>query len=75
MTGNPDDYLSDSLFHGLRTLLGARVVDFPKRDISYRSYPHVDQLYGRGFTLSGLLEDEPIDRRLVMTARGRAATT
>jgi hypothetical protein len=35
----------------------------------------VDQLYGRGFTLSGLLEDEPIDRRLVMTARGRAATT
>lgn len=66
LTGNTDDYLSDSLFHGLRTLLGARVVDFPKRDISYRSYPHVDRLYGRGFTLYGLLEDEPVDRRLVM---------
>jgi hypothetical protein len=66
LTGNTDDYLSDSLFHGLRTLLGARVVDFPKRDISYRSYPHVERLYGRGFTLYGLLEDEPIDRRLAM---------
>lgn len=66
LTGNTDDYLSDGLFHGLRTLLGSRVVDFPKRDISYRSYPHVDRLYGRGFTLYGLLEDEPVDRRLVM---------
>lgn len=66
LTGNTDDYLSDSLFHGLRTLLGSRVVDFPKRDISYRSYPHVEQLYGRGFTLYGLLEDEPVDRRLAM---------
>jgi hypothetical protein len=66
LTGNTDDYLSDGLFHGLRTLLGSRVVDFPKRDISYRSYPYVDRLYGRGFTLYGLLEDEPVDRRLVM---------
>jgi hypothetical protein len=64
LTGNTDDYLSDSLFHGLRSVLGPRVVDFPKRDISYRSYPHVDRLYGHGFTLYGLLEDEPIDRRL-----------
>jgi hypothetical protein len=66
LTGDTDDYLSDSLFHGLRTLLGGRVVDFPKRDISYRSYPHVDRLYGRGFTLYGLLDDEPVDRRLAM---------
>jgi hypothetical protein len=66
LTGNTEDYLSDSLFHGLRTLLGARVVDFPKRDISYRSYPHVERLYGRGFTLYGLLDDVPVDRRLVM---------
>jgi hypothetical protein len=66
LTGNTDDYLSDSLFHGLRTLLGPSVVDFPKRDISYRSYPHVEQLYGRGFTLYGLLEEEDVDRRLVM---------
>jgi hypothetical protein len=66
LTGDTDDYLSDSLFHGLRTLLGARVVDFPKREISYRTYPHVEQLYGRGFTLYGLLDDEPVDRRLAV---------
>jgi hypothetical protein len=66
LTGDTDDYLSDSLFHGLRTLLGPQVVDFPKRVISYRSYPDVDGLYGRGFTLYGLLEDEPIERRLAM---------
>jgi hypothetical protein len=66
LTGNTDDYLSDSLFHGLRTVLGPAVVDFPKRDISYRSYPHVERLYGHGFTLYGLLEEEDIDRRLPM---------
>jgi hypothetical protein len=66
LTGDTDDYLSDSLFHGLRTVLGARVVDFPKREISYGSYPHLEQVYGRGFTLYGLLEDEPVDRRLAL---------
>ena len=65
-TGNTDDYLSDSLFHGLRTILGPSVVDFPKRDISYRSYPHPEQLYGRGFTLYGLLEDIELDRRIAV---------
>jgi hypothetical protein len=66
LTGNTDDYLSDSLFHGLRSLLGARVVDFPKRDVSYRTYPHPESLYGRGFTLYALLDDIEVDRRLVM---------
>lgn len=66
LTGDTDDYLSDSLFHGLRAILGPRVVDFPKREISYRSYPDVERLYGRGFTLYGLLDDEPVDRRLAM---------
>jgi hypothetical protein len=45
-------------------VLGPAVVDFPKRDISYRSYPDVDGLYGHGFTLYGLLEDGEVDRRL-----------
>jgi hypothetical protein len=66
LTSNTEDYLSNSLFHGLRTLLGERVVDFPKSEISYRTYPHLDRIYGRGFTLYGLLEDLPIDRTLVM---------
>jgi hypothetical protein len=28
VTSNNEDYLSNGLFHGLRTVLGARVVDF-----------------------------------------------
>jgi hypothetical protein len=66
LTSNTEDYLSNSLFHGLRTLLGERVVDFPKSEISYRTYPHLHRIYGRGFTLYGLLEDLPIDRTLVV---------
>jgi hypothetical protein len=66
LTSNTEDYLSNSLFHGLRTLLGERVVDFPKSEISYRTYPHLDRIYGRGFTLYGLLEDLPLDRTLVV---------
>jgi hypothetical protein len=65
-TSNTEDYLSNSLFHGLRTVLGERVVDFPKSEISYRTYPHLDRIYGCGFTLYGLLDDLPIDRTLVM---------
>jgi hypothetical protein len=66
LTSNTEDYLSNSLFHGLRLLLGDRVVDYPKSEISYRTYPHLDRIYGRGFTLYGLLEDLPIDRTLVL---------
>jgi hypothetical protein len=71
VTSNTEDYLSNSLFHGLRTLFGDRVVDYPKSEISYRSYPHLDRIYGRGFTLYGLLDDIPVDRTLVLD-RARA---
>jgi hypothetical protein len=66
LTSNIEDYLSDSLFHGLRTVLGEAVLDFPKKEILYRTYPHVARLYGRGFTLYGLLEDPALDRQLSM---------
>jgi hypothetical protein len=66
LTSNIEDYPSDSPFHGLRTILGDSVLDFPKKDTSYRSYPHLRGLYGHGFTLYGLLEDLPMDRRLAM---------
>jgi hypothetical protein len=66
LTSNTEDYLSDSLFHGLRTILGDRVLDFPKNEISYRSYPRLREIYGHGFTLYGLLDDLPLDRTLVM---------
>jgi hypothetical protein len=68
-----EDYLADGLFHGLRGLVGADVVDFPKIDFAYETYPveRRDELYGRGFTLYGLLPDIPVDRHRVMI-RARA---
>jgi hypothetical protein len=44
---------------------------FPKKEIRYRTYPHVARLYGRGFALYGLLEDLALDRLLAM-GRARA---
>ena len=68
---NCADYLADSVFHGLRSLLGESVVDYPKCEILYRNYiskykqqAKIGQsvLYGLGFTLYGLLDDIYIDR-------------
>ena len=60
-----EDYLADSLLHGLRGLLGADVVDYPKAEFMYRSYPRErrSSLYGHGFTLYCLLEDIDVDRQ------------
>jgi hypothetical protein len=59
-----EDYVADSLFHGLRTLLGPLAVDHPKRDFLYDTFPvkRRSQLYGRGFSIYGLLADVPVDR-------------
>ena len=60
---NQWDYLTDSLFHGLRTLLGAGFVDVFKRH-----YMYVDGRaaaarsgfveYGRGFSYAWALQDD-----------------
>jgi hypothetical protein len=67
---NPNyvDYLADGLFHGLRTTLGADVVDFPKAEPMYRSHSpeRRDRLRGHGFTLYGLLDDIDVDRHAVL---------
>lgn len=70
LRGNVEDYLGDSLLHGLRTVLGAHCVDFPKAETLYRSHPPERRaaLYGRGFTLYGLLEDIELDRNRVLDA-------
>ena len=59
-----EEYLADSVFHGLRSLLGDRVVDYPKHEIMYSSCPEasIRRARGHGFTLYGLLEDIEIDR-------------
>jgi hypothetical protein len=56
------DYLSDSVFHGLRQLLGNNVVDADKLHYMYDSYENLSALYGRGFTLPGRLPDIEVDR-------------
>lgn len=61
-TSDHEDYLSDSLLHGFRQLLGANTVDFPKKESMYVGYPSLDSLYGRGFTLYGTLVELPVDR-------------
>ena len=38
-TADHEDYLSDGLMHGLRGLLGARLVDYPKAEFMYSSFP------------------------------------
>jgi len=55
-----EDYLSDGILHGLRGLPGVEVVDFPKQDVLYTGGAGL--VRGGGFTLYGLLDDEPLDR-------------
>ncbi len=61
---NFEDYLADGVFHGLRTLLGADAVDFPKAEYLYETAtPGVlGRVRGGGFTLYGLLPDLQVDR-------------
>jgi hypothetical protein len=65
---NYEDYLSDGVFHGLRTLLGADAVDYPKAEFLYDTVtPAVlGRVRGGGFTLYGLLPDLPVDRDHVL---------
>jgi hypothetical protein len=63
--GNGEDYLADSLLHGLRTVLGEACVDAPRRDALYADFADERRraLYGRGFTLYGRLDPSvDIDR-------------
>lgn|GEM_PF-362371 len=64
ITPSSPDYLADSLLHGLRSFIGDHVVDYPRCDILYQEVElkQKSQIYGRGFTLYGLLEDVFIDR-------------
>ena len=65
VTPGHDDFLADGLFHGLRTLLGADAVDWPRIDHLYEDHPAERRraLHGLGLTLAGLLgDDSEIDR-------------
>jgi hypothetical protein len=68
ITPNMEDYASDGLLHGLRTLLGADVLDFPKAEHLYDTMTPAARarIRGGGFTLYGLLEDLPLERDHVL---------
>jgi len=66
--GNYPDYQSDMILHGLR-ILGHEVVDYPKAWYMYKSLkekhwnnliPNGGKAYGRGFTVSGTFDVDPI---------------
>ena len=70
LTESREDYLADSLLHGLISL-GLEVVDYPRKQILYsgnQSRPDSPPLgvRGHGFTLYGLLPDRPVDRTFVI---------
>jgi hypothetical protein len=61
---NNEEYMADSLLHGLRQVLGEEVVDVPRCDGLYDdlSAERRGKLYGRGFTLYGRLAEVAVDR-------------
>lgn len=68
LSDDREDYLADSLLHGLISLGNIQVVDYPKKELLYKGSFTADQrsqLYGHGFTLYGLLPDRHVDRTLI----------
>lgn len=70
LTESREDYLADSLLHGLVSL-GLEVVDYPQKQVLYAGQqmcsvaPRLG-VRGHGFTLYGLLPDRLVDRSYVM---------
>lgn len=62
------DYQRCLLLHGLRSVLGCEVVDFPRVDHLYQDYPVSLPLYGKGFTYARRLDPSiVIDRKDLVT--------
>jgi hypothetical protein len=63
LTTAAEDYLQDSMLYGLRMVLGADLVDYPRKEVLYRDCPKPSsELYGRGFTSWKLLDEIDVDR-------------
>jgi len=69
LTESREDYLADSLLHGL-IALGHDVTDYPRKHIIYRSSNSYRvstefAVRGNGFTLYGNLDDRSVDRSYI----------
>lgn len=53
------DYSVDQAYHGLKTLLGDDLEEDWQNPVWYKDYPNLDELYGRGFTIYGLIDRPP----------------
>ncbi|MCK9401169.1 MAG: hypothetical protein M0Q51_14405 [Bacteroidales bacterium] len=64
ITGPSEDYLADGILHGLRSLYGSSVVDYPKCEPLYKncSDASFSKVRGHGFTLYKTLDDIDVDR-------------
>lgn len=67
ITCDTEDYLSDMILHGLRQLPELYVVDYPKKNQMYKSFPSKVKLYGLGFSLYRTLNDLYIDRTNILS--------
>jgi len=70
LTESREDYLADSILHGLVSL-GHEVIDYPQKHVLYRDNQdssvglHLG-VRGHGFTLYGLLNSRSVDRSFVV---------
>jgi hypothetical protein len=60
LTDDREDYLADSLLHGIRQLTDVELIDYPRKECLYHNNNNQshEELRGGGFTLYGLLEDQ-----------------
>ena len=70
LTESREDYLADSILHGLISL-GHEVTDYPRKQILYRpaescSANTASSIRGHGFTLYGNLDGRSVDRTFVV---------
>ncbi|MCS3753158.1 hypothetical protein GGP79_001103 [Salinibacter ruber] len=56
-----EDFLSDSLLHGLRKIYSNNVIDWPKNRYIYKNSEY-DDIHGGGFTIYNTLDDIEIER-------------
>lgn len=56
------DYLSDSILHGLKTLNDVVVYDYPRKEIMYKTDTNAKGITGGGMTLYYLLEKDNLNR-------------
>ena len=65
-TSDLEDYLSDTLLHGFRSIFSEDVVDFPQKYCLYKDFKsNTHSMHGNGFSIYHLLENIDIDRTFI----------